>query len=105
MLYPLSGLAAWLVWRRIDIGVERKRAALRLWGWQLMLSALWAASLFGVESPALALLATLCLLVALAQTVLAFFRLQPAAGMLLTPYAVWLVLRGGVVVGAVLTYY
>ena len=49
VLYPLTGVAAWLVWRRIDVGAERKRAALRVWGWQLLLSALWAAAFFGAH--------------------------------------------------------
>ena len=41
LLCPLTGVAAWLVWRRIDVGLDRKRAALRRWGWLLLVSGLW----------------------------------------------------------------
>lgn len=91
VLYPLAGVSAWLVWRRIDAAAERKRAALRVWGWQLMLSALWAAALFGGHNPALALLVMAALLSTVAGTLLAFWRLQLLAAYLLIPYAVWLI--------------
>ncbi len=91
VLYPVVGVSAWLVWRRIDVAAERKRAALRVWGWQLMLSALWAAALFGAHNPALALLVMAALLTAVALTLLAFLQLQRPAALLLAPYAVWLI--------------
>ncbi len=90
LLCPLTGLAAWLVWRRIDVGLERKRAALRRWGWQLMLSALWPAAFYGARSPALAMLLLLLSLAAVVLTASHFRRLQPTAAALLLPYAVWL---------------
>lgn len=86
----LIGVAAWLVWKRIDVGVRRKRAALRIWGWQLLLSALWAAALFGAHSPGLALVVMAILLPGVVVTILAFLHLQPRAGLLLLPYAAWL---------------
>ena len=89
-LYPLTGVAAWLVWRRVDVCVERKRAALRIWGWQLLLSGLWPAALFGARSPELALAVMASLLVALGLTMRAFLQLQRNAALLLTPYAAWL---------------
>jgi tryptophan-rich sensory protein len=90
LLYPLTGLAAWLVWRRIDVGLERKRAALRLWGWQLLLSGLWPAALYGAHSPALATVLLLLALLSVALTLIAFVRLQAAAALLLLPYCAWL---------------
>jgi tryptophan-rich sensory protein len=89
-LYPLTGVAAWLVWRRVDIGIDRKRAALRIWGWQLLLSGLWPAALFGAHSPAAALAVMATLLVAVGLTVRAFLQLQRNAALLLAPYALWL---------------
>lgn len=91
LLYPLSGLAAWLVWRRVDVGLERKRAALRRWGWQLLLGGLWPAALYGAGSPALALSLLALLLILAAVTWLAFFRLQTGAALLLLPYCMWVV--------------
>ncbi|HYZ64296.1 MAG TPA: TspO/MBR family protein, partial [Acetobacteraceae bacterium] len=90
LLYAPTGVAAWLVWRRIAVALERKRAALRLWGWQLLLSALWPAAFLGAHSPALALAVMACLLAAVLLTMRAFLRLQKQAGLLVLPYAVWL---------------
>ena len=89
-LYPLTGVAAWLVYRRVDVCVDRKRAALRIWGWQLLLSGLQPAALFGAHSPELALAVMARLLVALGLTMRAFLQLQRKAALLLTPYAAWL---------------
>lgn len=89
VLYPVSGLAAWLVWRRVDVGLERKRAALRRWGWQLLFGALWPAALYGAGSPALALALVAMMFLTAAITLLAFLRLQPAASVLLLPYCGW----------------
>lgn len=90
VLYPLTGVAAWLVWRRVDVGLERKRAALRRWGWQLLLSGLWAAALFGFQSPAVALLIMVPLLVCATLTFLSFLKVQKAAALLLLPHVVLL---------------
>jgi translocator protein len=89
-LYPLTGVAAWLVWRRVDVCVDRKRAALRIWGWQLLLSGLWPAALFGAHSVAGGLAVLAGLLVAVGLTLLTFMQLQRKAALLLTPYAAWL---------------
>ena len=94
-LAPLGGLAAWLVWRRVDVGLERKRAALRLWGWQLLLGGLWPAALFAAHSPGLALAVMLALLVAVLLTLRAFLALQLQAARLLLPYALWLCWAAG----------
>lgn len=98
-LYLLTGFAAWLVWRRVDIGLERKRAALRRWGWQLLLSGLWPAAWYGAHSPALTMTILALLLLALALTVLAFLRLQTGAALLLLPYCVWLCCAASLYVG------
>ena len=90
LLYGASGVAAWLVWRRIDVGLERKRAALRLWGWQLLLSGLWQVVLAWSGHPGAAagsLLATLLLAWA---SVAAFRTLRPNAAILQLVYVVWL---------------
>ena len=89
-LYVLMGVSAWLVWRRIDVGAERKRAALRLWGWQLALNALWPAVFFAWRAPAAGLAVILLLLAAAALTVRAFLPLHRLGGALLLPYVAWL---------------
>ena len=90
LLCPLTGVGAWLVWRRVDIGLERKRAALRRWGWVLMLGALWPAALYGAGSPDLATLCQLFCFGLAAWTANAFRKLRPAAAVLLLPYTVWI---------------
>ncbi len=96
ILSPFNGLAAWLVWRRIDVGLERKRAGLRRWGWMLLGGALVPATWtsFG-PGPALAMV-LLCA-AATVWTGRAFRRLQPAAALLLIPYAVWLLATATIV--------
>jgi tryptophan-rich sensory protein len=91
LLYLLLGTSAWLVWRspqpaRPGIG---KRAALRLWGWQLLLTAGWAPALFRLHSPGVALVVMLPLLGLIGLTMRAFDRIHRPAAALLLPYALW----------------
>ena len=88
-LYVLIGVAAWLVWRRVAVGMEAKRAALRAWGWQLLLNAAWAPAFFAGHSTAAGLVVIVPLLGAILFTMRRFHRLCPAACWLLTPYAGW----------------
>lgn len=83
-LYVLIGVAAWRVWRRLGAS-----PALRLWGWQLALNALWTPALFGLHSPAAGLIVVLVLWPALIMTIRAFLSAEPVAGMLMFPYAIW----------------
>jgi len=88
-LYILLGVAAWLVWRRIDVAAERKRAALRAWGWMLAANALWSPAFFGLHRPDLAL-GVLALMLATAVMAWGRFRpLQPWGAALLLPYLAW----------------
>lgn len=84
VLYLMIGTAAWLVWRRVGA-----RPPLRLWGWQLLANALWTPAFFGLHSPPLALAVIVVLLVLIAWTMRAFFRIDRAAAALFLPYAVW----------------
>ena len=88
-LYPVMGVAAWLVWRRIDVGAERKRAALRTWGWQLLINSLWSPAFFGLHSLRLSLFVIGALLAAILLTIRRFIPLQPIAAILMGPYAAW----------------
>jgi len=83
------GVAAWLVWRRIDIGAERKRAALRTWGWQLLANSLWSPAFFGLHSLGLSLVVIALLFAAVALTMRRFLPLQPVAAAMMLPYALW----------------
>ena len=89
---PLAGVAAWLVWRRIDVGLDRKRAALRRWGWLMMLGALWPA-IPAASAPLLTLGVAMA-----GWTVLSFRRLRPVAALLLLPFAAWLLVSAAVLI-------
>jgi len=88
-LYPVMGVAAWLVWRRIDVGAERKRAALRSWGWQLLANSLWSPAFFGLHRPGLSLVVIVLLLASILLAIRRFVPLQPVAAVLMLPYALW----------------
>ncbi len=86
----LLGIAAWLLWRRIDPWRPSARPALRLWGWQIGLIAAWAPTFFGFRAPAVALAVMVALLTISIATLVAFCRRNRVAGALLLPSLVWL---------------
>lgn len=88
LLYILMGVAAWLVWR-LGVGDPKVRVALVLFGVQLLLNLLWSVLFFGLRSPGWALLEIVVLWAFILATLLAFYRLRPAAGLLLVPYQLW----------------
>lgn len=81
----LLGVAAWLVWRR---GGDAR--PLRLWGWQVLVSALWAPAFFGLHAPGLALATLPPLLALIAATAIVFGRRVRLAGLLMLPYFGWM---------------
>lgn len=87
VLYLLMGVAAWLVWR------ERRRhevdMPLALYLVQLGANALWSWLFFAWHRGALAFGEVLLLLVLIAATTAAFWRVRPLAGVLLLPYLAW----------------
>lgn len=84
------GLAAWLVWRRVDPWRLSPRPALRLWGWQIALIALWAPVFFGLRAPMGGLLLAVALAAVSLRTLHAFWRRDRLAGLLLLPPLGWL---------------
>jgi tryptophan-rich sensory protein len=86
-LYAIMGFAAWLVWRRG--GFAGNRLALSIFLTQLFLNALWSPLFFGLHRPALAFGEIVLLWLAVLSTVVAFWRTQPLASMLLVPYLAW----------------
>lgn len=86
-LYVAMGVAAWWVWRRGE-GARRTRA-LVFYGVQLVLNGLWSPVFFGMHQLLGGLVVIVLLLVALAVTVVLFFRTVRGAGWLLVPYLLW----------------
>jgi benzodiazapine receptor len=85
VLYGLMGIAAWLVWR----SPGPKRAALTLFGTQLVANALWSWLFFAWHRGALAAVEILVLLALIVAMIVAFWRISRVAALLMVPYLLW----------------
>lgn len=87
-LFLLMGIAAFLIWK---VGLSRKgvKAALGLFVFQLVLNTLWSIIFFGAQSPGWALLEIVFLWLAILATLISFWKLSRAAGVLILPYLLW----------------
>lgn len=86
-LYAGMAVAAWLVWRRV--GWSGGRVALGLFAVQLALNVAWSGLFFGLRRPDLAAIEIVILWSAILATLIAFLRINRAAGMLILPYLLW----------------
>jgi benzodiazapine receptor len=87
-LFILMGIALYLVWME---GTDRPdvRAALGVFGVQLVLNVLWSYAFFAFRSPLLGLIDIVFLWAAIAATIVLFFRVNRTAAYLLVPYLLW----------------
>lgn len=86
-LYVLMAVAAWRVWDRAAPGAAR--AALTLYAVQLGFNLGWTALFFGLRWMGAALVEIVVLLALILLTRRRFAALDPWAGRLLVPYALW----------------
>lgn len=86
-LYTMMAVAAWLVWCRG--GFAAQRVSLGLFLLQLLFNAAWSALFFGLHNPGLAFAEILLLWLAIAGTVVAFWKAHRVAAALLMPYLAW----------------
>lgn len=88
VLYLWMGISLFLIWR---MGTENKkvRMAIILFAGQLILNALWPIIFFGLRSPAFAFLEIVVLWAAIIWTIVLFYKISRAAGVLLLPYMLW----------------
>lgn len=89
VLYLLMGAASWWVWQERETQAERVTVALRWYGLQLGLNALWSVIFFGWRQPGLAFLEIMALWGVLLKTVMQFSRIHGEASWLLVPYQLW----------------
>jgi benzodiazapine receptor len=89
MLYCMMGLAAGLVWNRIDFEKEVVRKALILFAFQLALNSLWSFLFFGLMNPMLAGLEIVILWLMIFETYIQFAKINKIAGYLMIPYLLW----------------
>jgi translocator protein len=87
VLYTVMAVAGWLVWRTRGLGGAQQ--AFTFFGAQLILNAAWSWIFFGRQQPGLAAIEIVMLWVAIAATIVAFWRIRPMAGALLLPYLAW----------------
>lgn len=86
-LYILMALAGWRVWRKN--GFANASGALALFGLQLVLNLLWSVWFFGLQQIGWALIDIVLLWLAIAATIIAFWRIDTFAAVLLLPYLAW----------------
>jgi len=84
ILYIAMGIAAWLVWKERGFS-----PVLYIFLGQLVLNALWSYLFFGANRPDLAFFEILLLWVLILLTMLLFWKVRTAAGILLLPYLLW----------------
>jgi tryptophan-rich sensory protein len=86
VLYVMMAVAVWRLGAPVD--PARKRAV-ALFAVQLACNAIWSPVFFGLEAPRLGLAVIALLLISLAATLIAFWRIDRLAGLLLAPYLAW----------------
>jgi tryptophan-rich sensory protein len=86
-LYLIMAVAAWRVWRKTGLkSVEMAAFAL-----QLALNFAWSAIFFALHQISAALIEILVLDLAVAATIILFFRRDRWAGVMLLPYLGWII--------------
>jgi tryptophan-rich sensory protein len=87
ILYLMMAIAAWLVWRKRESADVI--SSLALFVFQLILNAAWSPLFFGLKNPLAGLLDIVPLWAAILATLISFWKISPAAGVLLVPYWLW----------------
>ena len=87
LLYLMMAVAAWMVWRRV--GLAGGALPLGLFGVQLACNVAWSALFFGLHMPGAAFADIIVLWCLILATAAAFWRVAPAASILMLPYLGW----------------
>jgi translocator protein len=88
-LYIMMGLAAGLVWDKIEEQREVVRKGIIFFWIQLALNALWSFIFFSLHNPLLALIEIILLWLMIYETFVQFNKVNKVAGYLLIPYLLW----------------
>lgn len=83
-LYTLMGLSLYLI-----LNEKNTKTALILFSTQLLLNAFWSILFFGFKNTFFALLEIIFLWIILLLTTINFYKTSKKAGLLLTPYILW----------------
>lgn len=87
LLYLMMGVSAWLVWRLRK--AKSVLLPLSLYAAQLSVNGLWSWLFFGQQMIGVALIDLLLLVALVGIAVVLFSRVSRSAGVLLTPYLLW----------------
>ncbi|MGN8226874.1 TspO/MBR family protein [Gracilimonas sp. BCB1] len=93
ILYTLMGVVAAGIWEKGTSKPEIK-SALNLFGAQLLLNGLWSFLFFGLQSPLIAFIEIILLLVFILLTFKKFRKIERWTGWLLVPYLMWVAFAG-----------
>jgi len=88
-LYIFMGIAAGLVWSRIEYEADVVRKSLTYFAIQLALNALWSYLFFGLKNPLLALIEIVLLWLMIYETYAQFKKVSKIASYLFIPYLIW----------------
>ena len=89
MLFILMGIAAGLVWNKLESNKELVKKGLLFFTIQLLLNALWSYLFFGLNNVLLALIEIILLWLIIYETYHIFRQIDKKASYLLIPYLAW----------------
>lgn len=92
-LYVLMGIATFLVWKK-GWGQKNVQKALSVFGFQLVLNALWSIIFFGLHSPSWAFVDIVAMWFTIVWTMILFYKISKPAMWLLVPYILWVSFAG-----------
>jgi tryptophan-rich sensory protein len=93
VLFLLMAISGWLVWKQSGL-TSTTRVAFTFFAIQLALNLLWSVCFFGLRSPGLAMLELPLLEASVITTLIYFWRISWVPGLMLVPYALWVVFAG-----------
>ena len=89
LLYILMGIAAGIVWDKIDSNLELVKKGLFFFSIQLAFNALWSHLFFGLNNVLLASIEIVILLLMIYETYIIFKKVDKKASYMLIPYLLW----------------
>lgn len=94
-LFPIAWTLLYLamtfaVWRVALTASPWALPGVALWGWQIVLNALWSPVFFGLRRPGAGLVVILALWLAVGATTFAFFQASALAGAIMLVYLAWI---------------
>ena len=89
MLFIMMGIAAGMVWNKLETNKELVKKGLLFFTVQLLLNALWSYLFFGLNNILLALIDFILLWLIIYETYLVFKQIDKRASYLLIPYLSW----------------